>query len=303
MKNDYLYVTNRTVSPDGTRMSFMAWDAYAQVAAPSTSQGYKFAPVNPPPQSLTGQLRLQYGSDWSVVGPTVSWKPAGFQLSTFIPASWYGLNVDFTVVEPTPAPSGTQMTGWQQVNYTGLGLDGSSIWMNGRKIADGPYSYMAGNSGWFTVPSNATTDYVKFVKGGQTVQSPYPLKVVGAPRMMDTAKTPMMLPLNSDITISGWDLLTTSIPGLTYEFTVSEGGQLQTCKMAVQVVSHTPNQIKFRINTTGTIPASCLSSPSMFYRAGTNTAYYQHMKLYLVYGGKKRQYWDRTYLIIPPSAP
>jgi hypothetical protein len=304
--NDYLYVSNWNAAPDGTQLTFQALDMYTHwyLPIPGTinpvQYSVKILLSTPQPSSLSGPLRLdELGvGAWSVVGPPVTWSPAGMALSTLEPPLWGSQKVDFVVTNsPTVStPSGGLYS--TTVNFTGAGLNGATIQMGGQ-VVGGMAPNLAGVSGFFSPAYGTISDYVTFSKEGNSVRSATPLKIVSSPRMQDTSLAPITLPLNTDITITGWDLLTTSVPGMTYEFRMYNSS-FAACNLSMQVVSHTPNQIKYRINTTGTISQSCLGITDLFYKPSTAVSAYRVMQLFLKYGGVEREYWRRPYLLLAP---
>lgn len=301
LASDYIKVTDWRVAPDGTRLTFVALDVFKQTGNSS------YAILGPQPTSLSGPLRMERkgatGGHWPVVGPPLTWKTSDIVVTAVIPPAWGNQNPDFVIVNYSDGNTPNGGTWSDLVSFAGTGLNGAKVWMGPVEMTLASIS-ATGRDGWFDPPYNATSNYVTFTKDGASARSPTVLKIVGSPRMQDASTGLLQIPLNTDVTISGWDLKTMSIPGLEYEIRMYNQS-FNACNLAMQIVSHTSNQIRFRVNTTGAVPQTCLDISSMFWKGTTppsNVAYHV-IQLILKYGGAEREYWRRPYLLLPLPNP
>lgn len=282
-------VVGWTVSADKKIVTFNVREVWYITA-------YQFYKRNPQPNNISGKLRVtQAGSTaMPMVSPgSVSWQyDPGLQVTSVKSATW---DANFIIAQSNILQN--------HVDVTGRGLYGNETTIT---LGDLPISQVGldyrGQSGWFRIPYSAQTNPITFRRGNLTaLWSSF--HVLHGPQFVPNTfnqfgnaqfngQQRMEIQVGTTYTLQGWELIPTGITGLAYEFVLS-GLPSSACQLTLNVLQHTTNNLQFRVDATGEIPASCDSST--LFGGGQNVS--NVFLLTAKYGNKSMELLRKPYFL------
>lgn len=277
-----VHMINPMVSPSGDRMTFIAGSLHRTqghaVEGQNSSAVFYIVPIAPQPANLSGAFQLvqsgsaNFGGPY-VTGPPSTWHLGGPKITKVYadPMRQFGIQEPFIIL-PTILPNNTVYLGrFPSVHVEGGNLE-AQFRIGTLPIASHTILSPDGTKVGLQLPSNAGTAPICGTKNNITGCFPGPFSVVPGPVLANLPSVP--LALFTIHTINGLNLLPAGVSGLTYRFTISGldpangSPTLQQCNIALSVLEHTAQRIRFRVGDPAGPPPSSACQNLSFFAAG-----------------------------------
>jgi hypothetical protein len=246
------WVMIEDVPSESGRKTLIVADSWSVAADGSSARFRAGDPYDPQVTTLTGKLRLydEYDRAFDVASRiSITWNkgPALVINAVYPEQKWNSQNVDFILLKDSTSSNYLIVEGFGILPETRAKMGNVDL-----VTREG-----SGTRGAFSIPYNATTNYVQFVCAGTTAQSAAPLRVgiwpKWDPATYSSMGNRMKIVLNTEYALRGWGLKPTGIVGMVYtlDFNFLPGRPLQ-----VQILEHTDSLIRFKVVTTAPLPAN-----------------------------------------------